>query len=186
MNRNLSLILIDALNFAAEKHQYQRRNGYDRLPYINHLIKVVKTMMEVAQVTDEVILLAAILHDVIEDTDLTEEALAYRFNPKTAAIVRELSDDMTLEHAKRKQLQIVRAKGLSKAARMIRIADKVCNMRDLMSYPMIEWSVEKKRAYVKNSIQVVDEIRGTNAALENWFDETVEAINQSEVIKGYI
>ena len=93
-------------------------------------------------------------------------------------------DDMTLEHVERKRLQVLHAKALSKEARMIRIADKACNMQDLMAYPMINWSLEKKRAYVQNSVLVVDQIRGANLGLEDWFDETVKKIKAMKDYEG--
>lgn len=164
--------LFTALSFAAVHHQYQRRGGYDKLPYINHLIKVTDALIQIGKETDETTLLAAILHDIIEDTDVTASQLTAQFGEKVAAIVVELTDDMTLSYPKRKQLQIENASKLSIPARKIRMADKASNMLDLMAYP-IDLPIEKKQAYILNSIQVVDQIRGVNEGLEKWFDETI-------------
>ena len=165
-------LLFKALTLAAEKHQYQRRSGYERLPYLNHLIKVTDTLLRIGGETDPDLLLAALLHDIIEDTDVTEADLARLFNPRVAGIVAELSDDMGLPYAVRKQRQVAAASGLSVEARKIRIADKACNIRDILHYP-VEWPLEKKQYYVTNSVEVVDRIRGVNPALEAWFDQTV-------------
>lgn len=164
--------IFEALSFAAIHHQYQRRGGYGRLPYINHLIKVTEVLISIGQEKEESLLLAAILHDIVEDTDVTVTQLKMLFGLPVASIVEELTDDMALPYYERKQLQVEKARNLSVAARKIRIADKGSNMRDLMTYP-IDWPLEKKQAYIVNSKQVVDQIRGENQELENWFDETV-------------
>jgi len=165
--------LFDVLNFAALKHQHQRRSGYDQLPYINHLLKVTEALIRIGGERDRDLLVAALLHDVIEDTELDEAALAERYGAAVARTVNELSDDMRLDHAERKRLQVERASKLSLPARKIRIADKASNMLDILNYP-IDWPLEKKQAYVRNAVLVVDQIRGANPALEAWFDEVVE------------
>lgn len=178
---SLSDLLIpyfDALSFAAEQHKYQRRGGYDRLPYINHIIKVTSAIIQIGEEEDPVVIKAAILHDVVEDSDTTVEALAKRFGEPVASIVAELTDDMQLPHAKRKALQVERAAELSTSARKIRIADKACNIYDIFSYPL-DWSTSKKKAYLVNSIAVVDQIRGTHPALEAWFDKSVQFAEQT-------
>lgn len=163
----------EALAFAAEKHKYQRRGGYDPLPYINHLIKVSTAIIQVGKEEQSDIILASILHDVVEDSDTTYEDLKDRFGASVADIVLELTDDMSLPYEERKALQLSRAKQLSTAARKIRIADKASNIRDIFTYSL-DWTEEKKIAYLENSLAVVDQIRGTHPALETWFDQSVE------------
>ncbi len=163
--------LLEALQFAAIHHQYDRRAGYSRLPYINHLIKVTNCLANRIGVRDEALLLAAVLHDVVEDTDVTVEGLERRFGREVADIVAELTDDMSLPYEERKRLQVERAAQLSPKARIIRLADKASNLRDLFNYP-IEWSLEKKEAYLQNSEQVAERIKGDNPKLDAWFDET--------------
>ncbi len=158
-------ILFEALDFAAVKHQYLRRGGYDRLPYINHLIKVGKLIQDVGLGDNRDLMLVAILHDVMEDTATGFEEISARFGPLVARAVKELSDDMTLSYDERKRKQIENAAGLSATARVVRIADKICNIRDIMEYPVV-WSVEKKLNYVDNSIAVAKEIEGTHDLLE--------------------
>lgn len=165
-------ILFDALTLAADKHQYQRRSGYDRLPYINHLLKVTDALIRIGKESDPDLLVAAILHDIIEDTDITETELALRFNPRTAAIITELTDDMSLSYQERKRRQLEGAPRLSKEARKIRITDKASNIRDLIDYP-VEWPLEKKQYYVTHAVEVINQIRGVNAPLEAWFDTLV-------------
>jgi len=162
----------NALAFAAEQHKYQGRGGYERLPYINHIIKVTQTLIEIGNEQDETTIIAAILHDVVEDLAVTSGDIALQFGADVATIVQELTDDMQLPYDQRKQLQVDRTGQLSLAARKIRITDKASNIIDIFTYPL-DWTAEKKRTYVDNSIQIVDQIRGTNKALEDYFDEAV-------------
>ena len=166
---------LQALNLAAEKHKHQRRAGYDPIPYVNHLIKVTTALVEIAKEEDQDLLIAAVLHDIVEDSDLNVKDIAEQFGERVASIVGELTDDMSLEYNHRKQLQVDNAKNLSIPAQKIRIADKTSNLEDIFSYPL-EWPQAKKIAYLENSIKVVDQIRGVSVPLENWFDEMVEFV----------
>lgn len=165
--------LLKALQFAAVKHQYDRRGGYDRLPYINHLIKVANGLVNRCGFTEDTLLLAAVLHDIVEDTDVTGEELAERFGHEVAAIVLELTDDMSLSYEARKQRQLETASQLSRGARIIRLADKASNIEDIFSYPL-DWSLDKKEAYLKNSAQIAAIIKGEHPRLDQWFKQTVE------------
>ncbi len=177
-NAELLPVLLDALSFAAVQHQYQRRGGYNRLPYINHLIKVTEALIRIEGERDRDTLLAAVLHDLLEDTEVRKNELAARYGEGVADIVTELTDDMRLPYATRKARQVEGAAALSVPARKIRIADKASNIQDIFSYPL-SWSAEKKQAYVRNAMQVVDRIRGTAPALEEWFDQVADwALNQ--------
>lgn len=167
-----------ALAFAAEQHKYQRRGGYEPLPYINHIIKVTAAMIQIGQEEDPEVIQAAILHDVVEDSDIGVQELAKRFGEEVASIVAELTDDMQLPYDRRKALQVERASQLSISARKIRIADKASNIHDIFSYPL-DWSTAKKKAYLTNSIIIVDQIRGTHGALEAWFDQSVQFAQQA-------
>ncbi|MEL6254868.1 MAG: pyruvate kinase, partial [Bacteroidota bacterium] len=168
---------VQALSLAAEKHKFQRRAGYDALPYINHLIKVSQILIEVADEKDRNILLAGLLHDILEDTDITREELIADFGEEVASIVEELTDDMSLDYEKRKQLQLEGAKQLSEAARKIRITDKSTNLKDIFEYPL-NWSLEEKQAYQEMAAKIVDQLRGTDEALEQYFDDSLNYVQK--------
>lgn len=165
--------VMDAAVFAAVKHQYLRRGGYDRLPYINHLLKVAEALIRVAGKRDDDLLMAAVLHDIIEDTDTTEEELSQRFGPKAASVVVELTDDMSLPYEERKQRQVETAPLLSPNAKLIRLVDKACNIRDIFSYP-VDWPWEKKVAYVDNAAEIYEVLKGTDDKVEAWTAETIQ------------
>ena len=165
-------ILIKAAVFAAEKHKYQRRKGFNQIPYINHPLKVADLLIDCGE-TDSDLLIAAILHDVIEDTDVTETVISENFNPVIAKLVNDVSDNKDLPYTIRQELQVKVAPDLSHNAKLIKIADKICNIRDILNYPL-DWSAERKLAYLDWAIQVVAGCRGMNEKLDQIFDQTFD------------
>ena len=165
----LPVVVLKALSFAAHCHQYQRRGGYSRLPYVNHLIKVVEELVVIGRETDADLLCAAALHDAVEDGHTNAQEMEEMFGPTTASIVLEVSDDMTLPEFERKNQQVTKAASLTNAAKKLKIADKVCNIRDIIEYP-IEWDAAKKLQYVHWATDVVYHCRGVNPALDDAFD----------------
>jgi guanosine-3',5'-bis(diphosphate) 3'-pyrophosphohydrolase len=165
-------ILLKAIKFASEKHMLQRRKGCNDVPYINHTIRVAYILQDTANENDSVLLSAAILHDVLEDTDATEHQLTELFGQEVCAIVKEVTDDMTLTYDDRKRFQIKKAPSLSNKAKLIKIADKISNIQDIISTPLT-WSNRRKRKYVEWSEQVVDGCRGVNTKLDEAFDEII-------------
>jgi GTP diphosphokinase / guanosine-3',5'-bis(diphosphate) 3'-diphosphatase len=164
-------LLVDALAFAAYKHRRQRRKDPEASPYINHPIALAHVLADEGGVTNSKILAAAILHDTIEDTETTYEELKQRFGKTIAGVVREVSDDKTLSKIDRKRLQIEHAEHLSRRARLVKLADKICNVRDVASSPPHDWPLARRREYFDWAKAVVDRIRGTNRKLELAFDE---------------
>ncbi len=167
-------LVLRALHFAADKHRHQRRKDVHASPYINHPIAVAEVLRNVGGVGDAATLAAGILHDTIEDTETTPAELEREFGREIRAVVEEVTDDMSLPSKVRKQLQIERAPQASPKARLVKLADKICNIRDLADSPPAEWSVERKRNYVTWAQAVVAGVRGTNAALEAHFDTLCE------------
>ena len=159
-----------ALEFAAEKHKGHRRKGGKDVPYINHPISVATMLVTVGGVTDPDILAAALLHDTVEDTDTTAEELTEKFGPVISALVAEVTDDPSLTSAERKATQEREAPFKSHKAKLIRLADKTCNVRDITDTPPPSWSDERRLAYFDWAERVVAGLRGTNAALEAEFD----------------
>jgi GTP diphosphokinase / guanosine-3',5'-bis(diphosphate) 3'-diphosphatase len=162
--------LTEAILFAAKCHSGQyRKDG--RTPYINHPIEVMHLLLHTGNVTSNEILVAAVLHDVVEDTTVTEHELEEKFGKKVAALVSELTDDKHLPKEERKRLQLHTAHLLSPDARVIRISDKICNIYDILYAPPGDWEMPRRMEYLAWADAVVNKIRGTNAALEQRFDE---------------
>ena len=165
--------LLDALEFAADKHRNQTRHDAEDSPYVNHLIAVTHILAAEGGVEDEAALLAAVLHDTVEDTDTTFEQLDARFGATVSGLVREMTDDKSLPKDVRKQLQIEHAPGASALAKQLKIADKISNIRDITSRPPVDWSRRRKVEYFDWAEQVVAGCRGVNPLLERAFDEAV-------------
>ena len=171
MNNLKTLAL--AISFAAKKHKTQKRKGADQEPYINHPLEVLNLLTNVGNVEDYDILIAAVLHDTIEDTETTKEEITKLFGSDVCQMVLELTDDKSLPKAERKQLQIEHAPHLSFGAKQIKLCDKISNIRDITENPPHDWSSERRVEYVEWGENVVTGLRGTNENLENYFDELV-------------
>lgn len=161
---------VKALAFAADKHRKQKRKGTDASPYINHPIALVDVLVNEGGVTDMTVLCAAVLHDTVEDTQTTPQELAELFGEQVAGIVMEVTDDKSLGKPERKRLQIEHAPHLSHEARLVKLADKICNLRDVLSAPPAGWPTERKQEYFDWAAAVVAGMRGAHPELEARFD----------------
>ena len=169
LRNDLSLIL-RALVFAAHKHRDQRRKGASASPYINHPIALATVLCNEGDVSDVHVLCAALLHDTVEDTQTTLQELEEHFGVEIRGIVAEVTDDKSFHRDKRKQLQIQHAAHSSREAKLVKLADKICNLRDLAEDPPVKWDLERRKGYFDWAKEVVDQIRGTNPKLEALFD----------------
>lgn len=165
--------MLQAASFAAKKHYNQKRKGNDAAPYINHPLEVANILASVGEIEDYDILIAAVLHDTIEDTETTKEEITELFGEKVCNYVLEVTDDKSLPKAERKQLQVEHAPHLSGGAKVIKLGDKISNIRDVADNPPDGWSDERRIEYLNWGEAVVSGLRGINTKLENLFDETV-------------
>ena len=167
-----------ALNFAAIKHRKQRRKGAAGIPYINHPIEVAVLLIKTMKEYSKEILIASILHDVLEDTETTPEELKQQFGKDVLDLVLEVTDDMTLPSPERKKRQILHADTLSYEARCIKIADKTCNVRDILK-TRIYWSRKQKIRYIEWAIKVISGIRNSHKELILEFDNSIQSASDS-------
>lgn len=171
--------VFQSLAFAARKHKNQRRKGEEHDPYINHPIEVAELLYSVGQVRDVNLLLAAILHDTVEDTQTTPEELGLLFGSVVRDLVLEVSDDKSLPKLERKRLQVVHAPHKSVAAKQLKLADKICNIRDVVFHPPESWSEEQRIKYVDWAAAVAAGLHGVNPALESEFEKVVILARQA-------
>lgn len=164
-------LLLNAVHFAAIKHRDQRRKNAVQAPYINHPIGVAAILWGQGGVRDIEVLQAAVLHDTIEDTDATWEELVNVFGESVANIVREVTDDKSKRKDERKRFQVQHVKHVSTKAKLVKLADKLYNTRDLMELPPAAWDVKRIQGYFVWTKTIVDSIRGTNAPLEKELDK---------------
>jgi GTP diphosphokinase / guanosine-3',5'-bis(diphosphate) 3'-diphosphatase len=163
--------ILAALQFAAHKHRDQRRLGPEASPYINHPIALANILWREGDVHEPPVICAALLHDTIEDTATTAEELAARFGAAVARIVMEVTDDKTLDKAARKRLQVEHAPHISREAKLVKLADKIANLRDVAASPPAGWATARQREYFDWARDVVDGMRGVHQKLEAVFDE---------------
>ncbi len=182
--RNDIGLILKAVQFAAEKHRNQRRKDAEASPYINHPIALADVLCREGGVDDVVVLCAALLHDTIEDTATSPEELAEAFGPDIAGVVLEVTDDKSLPKAERKRLQIEHASAASPRAKLVKLADKICNLRDIASSPPADWPASRKAEYYVWARKVVDGLRGTNPALERVFDGLCSAYEANRLFEA--
>jgi guanosine-3',5'-bis(diphosphate) 3'-pyrophosphohydrolase len=162
--------LIRAIEFAAAKHRNQRRKDEEASPYINHPIALTHVLKVEADISDITVLCAAVLYDTMEDTETTREELEREFGPVIARVVDEVTDDRTLPKADRKRLQVEHAAVISREAKLVKLADKTCNLRDMIAAPPAGWELARRQEYFDWARAVIDQLRGVHPRLEALFD----------------
>lgn len=173
-NMNDASRLLGAASFAADKHRDQRRKDVEGTPYINHPLDVARILAE-AGVSDVEVLMAAILHDTIEDTKTAVEELTERFGARVCGLVLEVTDDKSLPKLERKRLQVLKASTKSADAKQIKMADKISNLRDLKT-PPVGWSEARVGAYIQFAEMVAGGCKGVNSTLDDNLAQAVCAL----------
>jgi len=162
--------VLSAATFASDKHSAQRRKGAAAEPYINHLLEVAQLVSTAIPELDVELVIAALLHDTIEDAGVTKEELTEQFGAEVSHLVFELTDDKSLPKQERKRLQIANAPKKSVRAQTIKLADKISNLRAIRSSPPVDWTEQRKAEYFEWAKQVVDGLSAPNHALKEEFD----------------
>ncbi len=169
-----------AASFAAVKHAGQRRKGAAGEPYINHLLEVAELVSDALEEPDTGVIVAALLHDAMEDAGVTQAELAERFGEDVADLVAECTDDKALPKQERKRLQVVNAPHKSVRAQAIKLADKTSNLRGILSSPPANWDLARKREYFAWAKQVVDGFTAPNPTLRAEFDRAHARLSELE------
>jgi len=166
-------LILKAADFAADRHRKQRRKGRKKRPYIGHCTEVAWLIAEVGNVKDANVLAAALLHDTLEDTKTTREELLEAFGPAIDDLVMQVTDDKDLDKGERKRLQVEHAPHLSPGAKLIKLADKISNVREIGDDPPKGWDTERRQKYFGWAREVVDAMGRVNPELEKRFDSTL-------------
>jgi guanosine-3',5'-bis(diphosphate) 3'-pyrophosphohydrolase len=175
------IMVLKAADAAARWHVHQRRKGAAKEPYINHLLEVATLVAEATEGKDPNLVIAALLHDAIEDCEVPYKLIGETFGADVAELVAEVTDDKTLEKGERKKRQVETAHKKSARAKMLKLADKTSNLRALVSSPAPDWSVRRRIEYIDWARKVVDSLRGINVHLEKQFDDAAHAAERSLV-----
>jgi guanosine-3',5'-bis(diphosphate) 3'-pyrophosphohydrolase len=170
--------LLGAVRFAAERHRDDRRKGETAAPYINHPIVVAEQLAAHGLGEDVELLMAAVLHDVIEDTDATFEDVRDAFGARVADIVQEVSEDKSIEKEARRQLVLDTIGHKSRAARLVKLSDLIANVHDVIHHPP-QWSLERKLKYLLRAERIAAAVAGTHAGLEAMLSGEIAAARKT-------
>src|SRR5215469_10922371 len=162
--------VLRAADAAARWHVNQRRKGAAQEPYVTHLLEVAMLVAEATAGADPNLIVAALLHDTIEDQGVTREEIAAQFNDDVADLVVEVTDNKKLPKTERKQLQIKHAPKLTPRAKILKLADKISNLRSVATSPPADWPMQRRVDYVSWTTKVVQGLRGASGLLEQEFD----------------
>lgn len=157
--------LLRAIRFASEQHRDHRRKGVTAAPYINHPIAVAEQLARAGFGEDTDLLMAAVLHDVVEDTVATEQDLAELFGEGVTGIVMEVTDDKRLEEKERKRQAVRTIAGKSRKAQLLKLSDLIANVYDVIHTPP-NWSRGRKERYLDWCEQVAGEMGGVHPVME--------------------
>lgn len=173
MNEGDIHIVLEAVGFAAEGHNGQLRENPEKTPYIIHPIRVTEHLMTIANVHERDILVAALLHDTVEDTKITFADIQKSFGTTAEGYVRELTDNMSLPQEERMKLQIETAPKKSLAAAQIKLADKYDNLKSLQSNPPATWDQKKIDEYFLSAKKVTSSLPAANVPLKKAVDDVI-------------
>lgn len=166
--------VLRAADLAAKWHVHQRRKGAAEEPYINHLLEVARLVAEATEGRDPELVIAALLHDAIEDQEVPRDLIAEEFGERVASLVEEVSDDKNLPKQVRKEKQVEAARNKSSSAKILKLADKTSNVRAVGTSPAKDWSIKRRLEYIAWAQSVVDGLRGASDSLEEKFDRASE------------
>lgn len=176
--------ILAAARFAAERHAAQRRKGRTAEPYINHLLEVAELLARLTDTLDTNLIVAALLHDAIEDVGVSREEIAERFGEDVASLVAEVTDDKSLPKEARKALQVEHAPAKSARAQSLSAADKIANMRSVATSPPANWSFERRVEYVRWARQVVGRYNHLDGRLASEFQRASADLQEWEKSGG--
>jgi len=165
--------ILESVSFAAEKHRGQTRKNVEKPPYILHPLRVACHLVYMGNVIDRDVLVAALLHDTIEDAETTFEEISYQFGSRVACLVHEMSNDLSLPSHVQKEEQVLKASYKSLEAALIMLADKLDNLSDLQVAPPAEWERERIDRYFRHAKAVIDNLPSANGSLKASVDAMI-------------
>ena len=171
-------LFLKALHFAADKHRDQRRKDQNASPYINHPIYVAQILSDIAGIDDVEVLCGAVLHDTVEDTETSLNDIELAFGLRVARIVEEVTDDKSLKKNARKQAQIDHASHISREGALVKVADKIANIRDVGSSPPSDWSTERRQEYLGWAKEVVARCKPECPELVSYFEDSLAGVRE--------
>jgi (p)ppGpp synthase/HD superfamily hydrolase len=170
------------IRYAAEKHALLQQTLPDSIiPYAVHLSNVAMEILVAATHSNsfdtEFAIQVALLHDVLEDTAVTEEELSTLFGSEVTAGVKALTKNKLLPNNGQMKDSLQRIKKCVPEVRAVKLADRITNLQE----PPISWSTEKKQNYLQEADLILKELRGTNEYLEKRLALKIEAYREKVI-----
>jgi guanosine-3',5'-bis(diphosphate) 3'-pyrophosphohydrolase len=162
---------LDSLEFAAYRHRFDKTKNDE--PYINHIIDVCKLIAVIGEENDEDVLIAAALHDTVEKTGTKASDINFQFGDKVFQLVMEVTDHSSGTDLDKFSQQLQRVDSLSQKAKLIKLADKISNVKSLLSFPPAGWDLEKRSLYINWADRIIHALHGTNEKLEAYYSELI-------------
>jgi len=179
-------MVFSAIDFAAHAHTGQFRCDKAKSPFVNHLLSVLNILSNEGNVVNSSILTASVLHDYLEDCCGKKNQISIKegcdrlfknFGPTVTELVMEVTDEPGLTKEKRREKQIMKIPHLSYGAKIIKLGDKLSNLRDILINPP-NWSEEACKQYIIFSTKVVEQINGNNIVLESKLKNVITDLNK--------
>ena len=142
--------------------------------------------MLVAEATrgnDPDLAIAAVLHDSIEDQEVPREVIAGAFGEDVASLVEEVTDDKSLGKEERKERQVEEAPNKSDRAKLLKLADKISNLRAIAVSPPRDWSVKRRLEYVNWARRVKKGLFGVSPFLEQEFENAAKEAEKTTILQ---
>ncbi len=159
-------VVFDALIFGAEKHKAQVRSNLKKTPYIIHPIEVADFVMRIGKVYDKNVLSAALLHDVMDETGTTYEEIENRYGKIVSQYVQEMTVKKELTLKEQKKYQIIQAFHQTPSVAVIKLSDKLSNLKTLAQTPPASWSRDRIDQYFQWAQSVIENLPEANSFLK--------------------
>ena len=165
--------VLRAVAFAAEKHKLHARTNAQKTPYIIHPLGVADQIMRIGNVYDVNVIVAALLHDVLDDTGTKREEIVAQFGEKVADYVDEMTENLKLSSKERNKLQIIHALHQSHEVAVIKLSDKLHNLNTLMTDPPSGWSQDRMDQYFQWAQAVIENLPAVSDSLKGEVHKTI-------------
>ncbi|MCH9631488.1 MAG: hypothetical protein S4CHLAM37_15110 [Chlamydiia bacterium] len=166
--------ILQAVLFAAKKHKDQARKDLEETPYIIHPIGVADYILGVEKCTDKDTIIAALLHDTLEDTETTKEEIKEHFGRTVMNMVLEVTDDKQLPKKEVRKRQIETASSKSEGAALIKFGDKLYNCRDFIYRTPVGYAKSRVKEYLLHAKEMTDALPSVAPTLKSQLDSEIE------------
>jgi guanosine-3',5'-bis(diphosphate) 3'-pyrophosphohydrolase len=166
-------VVLDAVAFSAEKHKLQVKSNAKKTPYIIHPLEVADHVARIGGVYDKDVLIAALLHDVLDDTATTEKEISNLYGNNVASYVVEMTTTKGISLKEQKKEQIRSAFHQTPSVAIIKLSDKLSNLETLAKNPPSNWSRDRIDQYFQWAQSVIENLPESNLPLKKQVKQVI-------------